>query len=97
MFAFEHHRLKKSHNPLKNRIFITGMPLAKGRSVFKSISYREITIAAGILVALIIFITLWMDQGAAGTISTLDTLHLPGLSFPETKKIIQETLQKVLL
>jgi hypothetical protein len=97
MFAFEHHRLKKSHNSLRKGIFITGMPLAKGRSVFKSISYREITIAAGILVALIIFITLWMDQGAAGATSALDILHLPRISVPETKKIIQETLQKVLL
>jgi hypothetical protein len=97
MFTSEQPHRKKSLSSLKNGISRTGMPLAKGSYVFKSVNYKELTLAAGILVAVMILIFLWLDQHDVNTTSHLHQLTLPKVSFPETRKLIQETIQKVLL
>lgn len=46
----------------KTQIFIHGITLAKQVSVKKTITYREITVAIGILVAVVIALTLWISE-----------------------------------
>jgi len=53
--------------PLKKDDLKHGITLANLKNVKKSITYKEITIAIGILVALVIALTLW--------------IHEPGLKF----------------
>lgn len=95
MFTSEHLGLKNNLERRKRSVFVSGMPLADGHHVSKAINHKTIVIAAGILVALVIMITFWLEHEAANT-SQVYNIHLPKVSAPATTKLIQETLQKVL-
>jgi hypothetical protein len=70
--------------------------IGKARGMFKTINYKTLTIAAGILVAVLVLVALLIEQNA-GSMSALDSIGFPKVSLPETQKMIQETLQKVSL
>lgn len=63
--------------------------------MFRAINFRTLTIAAGIIVAVLILVTLLIERNAS--ISAALDIALPKISLPETSELIQETLQKVSL
>ena len=95
MFTSEQLGLKNNLKRRKRSVFGSGMPLADGNHVSKTINHKTIVIAAGILVALVILLTFWLEHEAAGA-SQVYNMNLPKISTPDTRKVIQETLQKVL-
>lgn len=44
-------------------VFASGMRLVKPKSVNLKLTHRELTLALGIVVALIVAVTLWMNYG----------------------------------
>jgi len=52
-----------SHKYIKNDVFVTGMGLAKPKSVNLRLTHKELTLILGIVVALIVAVTLWMNYG----------------------------------
>ena len=52
-------RRKEGEKALRTAFLGNGITLATTKSVKRSITYREITIAIGILVAMVIALTLW--------------------------------------
>jgi hypothetical protein len=52
----------ESHNQAKNGVLITGMSLVKCNLVNLRFTHRELTLAIGIIVALIVAVTLWMNH-----------------------------------
>ena len=77
-------------------IFQNWHAIGKAVGMFKTINYRTLTIAAGIIVAVLVLVALLIEQNAAAT-SALDGITFPRISLPETKELIQDTLQKVML
>ena len=51
-----------SHKRAKNDVFTTGTSLVKPHTVNQRFTYRELTLIIGIIVALIVVVTLWMNQ-----------------------------------
>jgi hypothetical protein len=52
----------QSHKQAKNDVFTTGTSLVKLHAVNQRFTYKELTLIIGIIVALIIVVTLWMNQ-----------------------------------
>jgi hypothetical protein len=52
----------QSQKRAKNGDFITGTSLVKPHTVNQRFTYRELTLIIGIIVALIVVVTLWMNQ-----------------------------------
>jgi hypothetical protein len=73
MFKTEQNIVKTSKKALKNGFFATGIPFAKGTSVKRKITYKEITLILGIVVAVLVSLTLWItnEQQIAQTQSTI--------------------------
>lgn len=65
---------------LKHKHLESGTTLAKGINVKRSITFREITVAIGVLVAVVIALTLWMGIPDLH-LSEADTTLRPGVSF----------------
>jgi hypothetical protein len=57
-------RAKNAISALQTVIFKDGITLANRTVVKKTITYREITVAIGILVAMVIALTLWISDPA---------------------------------
>lgn len=55
---YHSHSLKR----LKTDVFATGTPLDKPVAVNKRFTHRELTLIIGIIVALIVVVTLWMNH-----------------------------------
>lgn len=51
-------------NEQKNVLFTTGMPLVNPHSVNQRFTHRELTLIVGIIVAMIVVVTLWMNRVA---------------------------------
>jgi flagellar basal body-associated protein FliL len=78
---------KKARNTEKNAGKKGGITLANKNCVKKSITYREITVAIGILVALVIALTFWATgerEDFSGSNSTRP-MNIPAV----TKKILE--------
>ena len=52
----------ESQNQAKNGVLVTGMSLVKGILVNLRFTHRELTLVIGIIVALIVAVTLWMNH-----------------------------------
>ena len=62
VFTTERYPIQNGANYAKKAIRPNGMRLAKGESVNTRYSYRNITLAVGICVALIVALTLWAQR-----------------------------------
>lgn len=69
MSIYEHCHSVESHNQAKNGVLITGMSLVKCNLVNLRFTQRELTLVIGIIVALIVVVTLWMNH--ANTLQVL--------------------------
>lgn len=83
MSICEHLPLIKSHNRAKNGDFVTGMSLVKGNVVNLRFTHKELTLVIGIIVALIVALTLWINLSDTNTLlgikkSDLISTHLTG-------------------
>jgi hypothetical protein len=56
--------------------FTNGTPLANQVLVKKGITYKEVSLIMGIIVAMVVAFTLWANQTESQT-------HLPSVSLPE--------------
>jgi len=65
MSIYEHPNPVESQNQAKNGVFVTGMSLVKGCLVNVRFTHRELTLVIGIIVALIVAVTLWMNHTTA--------------------------------
>lgn len=62
MFNNEHHNAKKFKNQARKGFFRTGTALAGRGTVNRRITYKELTLLAGVIVALIIVFTVWLHR-----------------------------------
>jgi hypothetical protein len=89
MFNNEHHNAKKSKNQARKGFFGTGTALAGRGTVNRRITYKELTLLAGVIVALIIVFTVWLhrkpETGPGGRPETVTLPENVGI-FPETVK-----------
>jgi hypothetical protein len=80
MFTTEQNITKTSVKSSKKRFFETGMPLAKRVAVKHRVTYKEVTLILGILVALLVVFTLWIVEPSANGQPSSHATILPGLS-----------------
>lgn len=66
MFNNEHHNAKKFKNQARKGLFRTGTALAGRGTVSRKITYKELTLLAGVIVALIIVFTVWLHRKPEG-------------------------------
>lgn len=62
MFSIEQHIEKKGENRSKTGFFHNGTRLANPNAVKKHITYRELMVAFGIIVAVLVALTLWENH-----------------------------------
>jgi hypothetical protein len=62
MSIYEHPHSVESQNQAKNGVFVTGMSLVKCCLVNARFTHKELTLVIGIIVALIVAATLWMNR-----------------------------------
>ena len=72
MFSIEQHIEKREENRHKTAFLQNGTRLAKPRAVKKHITYKEVMVAFGIIVAVLVALTLW-DNHRAQDHSTTQT------------------------
>jgi hypothetical protein len=97
MFATGHISLQKLNNQTKKRVFANGMRLDKGKTVKWKFTYKEITLIAGIAVAVIIAFTLFFRTPDGEQSLLINSLHWPSAtSTGETllQKILTEIMVK---
>jgi hypothetical protein len=87
MFKTEQNIAKNSRKPIKRLFFQSGTTFAKKASVKQNITYREIILAIGILVALLVAFTLWIhNPGDQSATQFIQTPQIPTGSFSTTTK-----------
>lgn len=78
MFTTEQHIFKNLQKTPKKGLFRVGTGLDRDKIVKPGITYKEITLILGILVALLISLTLWVNgdsEISAGTTSSMELLQ----------------------
>ena len=60
MFKIEQNIAKTSKNPLKKGFITAGIPFVEHTIVKRRITYKEMTLILGILVAVLVSLTLWV-------------------------------------
>lgn len=64
MFTSEQHIAKNPQKTIKKGLFNVGTSLERGMAVKPRITYKEITLIFGILVALLVSLTFWVSGDA---------------------------------
>lgn len=91
MFITEQYTRQKTENLYKKALFKTGTILVNHKEVKKAITYKEITLALGILVAFLIAFTLWTtrpDEEASGS-KDIRQISIPSVA----KSLFQTTVR----
>ena len=90
MFITEQYTRQKTENLYKKALFKTGTILVNHKEVKKAITYKEITLALGILVALLIAFTLWTrpDEEVSGS-KDIRQISIPSVA----KSLFQTTVR----
>jgi hypothetical protein len=96
MFVIEQNIAKTSSKTLKKRFFKNGTPLAKEIAVKHTISYKEVTLILGILVAVLVVIILWVVDPSADGQPASHVTNLPGLSPGDLPRSIIYTLADII-
>ena len=82
----------KSETSSEKAVFKTGTTLAKPRGMKRGITYKEIVLAFGILIAVVIAFTLWIGHPAE-TSSQSNIITIP--SFPAAVKSVIKTATEI--
>lgn len=78
----------------KRGLFKTGMPLANAHDVKPRFTYKEFTMVLGVVVALIIVITMWMNHLHGGNINITEK---PDSTSNVTMRPLKEILHQSVL
>jgi hypothetical protein len=62
MFRSEQSHPRKAQNPSKKKDWRIGTPFVKPVTVKRSFTFKEVSLIAGIVVALVIVFTIWFNQ-----------------------------------
>ena len=87
MFRIEQNVSKKVENIAKKVVFPTGTTLAKAGNVKRNIAYKEILLAVGIAVAILVALTLW-DRPVSGQASAEESKNIPALNLQNAAKTL---------
>jgi hypothetical protein len=91
MFKTEQHIVQTFRNSSKKARFQNGTTFAKKAIVKQKITYKEITLVIGILVAMLVALTLWVQSPAEQ--SAIQSISLPQLTFPEfTRSLVEAAI-----
>jgi hypothetical protein len=100
MFATEQYTIQGFKNRTKKAVFETGMRFANRKTVKRRFTYKELTLIVGIVVALIVAFTVFLQSPSAQS-SFNEALHLklPPLIAPAVKAVtaIQEVLIEIFI
>lgn len=87
MFKTEQNIVPRSQKSALKAVLKTGITLAKPTGMKRNITYKEITLVLGILVAVVVAFTLWVSQPSEHT--TINGKVLPIPSAPVTKSVVK--------
>jgi hypothetical protein len=91
MFKIEQHITHALSNSSKKAGFQNGTSFAKKAVVKQKVTYKEITLVIGILVALLVAFTLWVQSPAEQ--SAIQSISLPQITFPEfTRSLVEAAI-----
>jgi hypothetical protein len=96
MFIIEQNIAKTPSKTSKKRFFKDGTPLAKEIAVKRTITYKEITLILGILVAILVVIILWVVDPSADGQPASNITNLPGLSPGDLPRSIIYTVADII-
>jgi hypothetical protein len=100
MFATEQYTIQGFKNRTKKAVFETGMSLANRKAVKRRFTYRELTLIVGVVVALIVAFTLFLQSPSAqSSYNESLRLNLPNLTTPAVKvvTVVQEILTEIFI
>ena len=99
MFASEQYTLQEFKNRTKKAVFESGMRFANRKAVKRRFTYKELTLIVGVVVALIVAVTLFLQTPSAqSSYSEPFELNLPTSITSAVKAVttVQEVLTEIL-
>ena len=94
MFKIEQNQDATLKNPWKKPVFNTGITLAKQKTVKRTITYKEVTLMLGIIVAFIVALTIWATNHQEG--SGTGAAILPYITTTSTSMTFVKTVLEVI-
>jgi hypothetical protein len=96
MSRIEQNASQNIRNYANSAFFITGTTLAKPPAVKKHITYKDVTLILGILVAMIIAFTLWIRTPGISETSPAGSSSLPAVPKPPSvTSVIELTVDAI--
>jgi NADH:ubiquinone oxidoreductase subunit 3 (subunit A) len=89
MFTSVQNISQNTQNPRKTMVFDSGMTLAKHNTMKLQITYREITMIFGTLIAIVVMFTLWVRKPEMPDSSIQLPLKVTAVVLPTAKTIVE--------
>jgi hypothetical protein len=95
MFTIEQNIAKTQSKCLKNAVLKRGTTLANKNIVKRKITYKELTLAFGIIIAVVVALTLWASKNPAEeSLSSSPLVPKTNIVFPfNIKSLIESTIE----